>query len=164
MFVFTAGFVLKQFEIYAQNVLAAVNDAMAGADLAKPEADVYGRIPVNSFDKAIMEKSGSVMVVPCDPDWSDIGSWQSLWDIAPKDAQGNVFKGEIVETETRNCFIQGQKGRVIACAGVENLVVVDMGDAILVADRRNTDSLRVLVARLKEAGHDEILRSLAVEN
>lgn len=163
MFVFTAGFVLKQFEIYAADVLGAVREALQGPDQARPEASVYGRIPVNSFDKAIMEKSAAVMVVPCDPDWSDIGSWQSLWDIAPKDAQGNVLKGEVVETGTRNCFIQGHKGRIIACAGVENLVVVDMGDAILVADRRNTESLRVLVARLKEAGHDEILRTLHLE-
>ncbi len=164
MFVFTAGFVLKQFEIYAADILAAVRTALQGQDQTRPDADAYARIPLNSFDKAIMEKSSAVMVVPCDPDWSDIGSWQSLWDIAPKDAQGNVVQGMVVETDTRNCYIQGQKGRIIACAGVEDLVIVDTGDAILVADRRNTDSLRVLVARLKEAGHHEILRTLHLKN
>lgn len=160
MFVFTAGFVLRQFDAYAADIMEAVRQALQGPDQARPAAELYARIPLNSFDKAIMEKSPAVDVVPCDPDWSDIGSWQSLWEIASKDGQGNLIKGSVVETGTRNCFIQGQEGRVIACAGVENLVVVDTGDAILVADLRNTDSLRSLVARLKDSGHEAILRTL----
>lgn len=164
MFVFTPAGVLQEATRLVPELLAAVEVAQtSGKNPLTPGEEAYRRIPEISFDKAIMEKSERVMVVPCDPAWSDIGSWQSLWDISPRDESGNAVFGEVCLSGTKNCYLRSE-GRVIACAGVENLVVVDTGDVVMVADRRNPDSLRALVARLREAGRRDLLERILGNN
>src|SRR5262249_32245065 len=94
------------------------------------------------------------------PAWSDIGAWESLWEIRDKDGHGNVIEGDALHHDTRNCLIQA-KDRLIACAGVENLVIIDTGDALLIADRSNSDSLKKLVQAIKSAGRAEIAHPIS---
>lgn len=156
MFVFSAAEVIRNFETYAPEVDKAVLEAM-GAASAPTEVDPerYAGIEKRPFDKAIMEKSKLVAVVPCDPDWSDIGSWESLWEIRPKDVNGNVTEGQAAVFETKNCLVQA-KSRLIACAGVQNIVVIETDDAVLIADRSNGDAMKVLVNALKSQGRKEV--------
>ncbi len=158
MFVFRAGSVIGEFEKYSADVLDAVARAIGGADAASPDAALYSSIPKVPFDIAIMERSDKGAVVPTDPAWSDIGSWESLWDASEKDSQDNAVKGVAALHDTKGCFIQGNGGRLIACAGVENLVIVDTGDAVLVADRSNSDAIRELVNKIKAKGLDAVLK------
>jgi len=123
--------------------------------------DDYAAIPELPFDKAVMEKSSRVAIVPCDPAWSDIGSWESLWEISKKDGDGNVIEGNAVCRSTQDCIIHAQK-RLVACAGVKNLVIVETGDALLIANRSDGDSMRTLVKTLKGAGYSEVIRPAPV--
>lgn len=142
MFVFTAAALIEAYEAHAPSILQAV------------QAGDYSSLDKIPFDKAIMEKSGQVAVIPSDPGWSDIGSWESLRDaFLARDEAGNAVKGSAVVQDCANSFIQGPgtkmgPERVIVCAGLENIVVIDTGDAVLVADITKGDSIKKAVARL----------------
>jgi mannose-1-phosphate guanylyltransferase/mannose-6-phosphate isomerase len=160
MFLFSASALLKEYETHApailQKVEMAMQDSHASNEASAPE---YAAIPSEPFDKAIMEKSSKVAVIPCNPAWSDIGSWESLWEIRQKDGDGNVIEGNAVCHGTRDCLIQAQK-RLVACAGVEDLVVIETGDALLVAKRSDAESMRSLVKALKSGGYTEMAQAV----
>ncbi len=149
MFLFKASSVLQEFRTHAPDILDQVIKAMDAGEAGAPDANLYDKIDKAPFDKAIMEKSDKVAVVPCDPQWSDIGSWESLWEIRKQDSDGNILDGDVVVHDAANNLIQGHD-RLIAVAGLDNLVVVDVGDAILIADKRNGDAIKALVTKIKE--------------
>lgn len=162
MFLFSTETLLEEYKNHAADILEKTRLAMEGAlHPAEASNDHYAVIPEAPFDKAIMEKSSRVAIVPCDPEWSDIGSWESLWEISEKDRNGNVIEGNAVCQSTRDCLIHAQK-RLVACAGVENLVVVETGDALLIANRSDGDSMRSLVKALKGAGYAEMAQPTPV--
>lgn len=156
MFVFRAGTVLDSFQQYAPDIAQGVRKAVfAGGNSNKtPSPEIYSLIEKEPFDKAIMEKSSQVAVVPCDVAWSDIGSWESLWEICSKDVNGNAVDGNVMMRDSRNCMILSQE-RLVACSGLENIVVAETGDAVLVADKRDSDGMKHLVTLLKNAGRKE---------
>ncbi len=157
MFLFSTAAVLEQFRAHAPEILDSVQGAMDAADdHREPSANHYSRIAKQPFDKAIMEKAAKVAIVPCNPEWSDIGSWESLWELREKDQNGNVLEGRIAAHDTKNCLIQ-VKDRLIGCVGLENLVIVDTGDAILIADRSNGDGMKIMVNGLKSTGCKEVV-------
>ena len=161
MFLFSAGVVLQQYTMHANDVLTAVNASLKAAAVARqPDAALYAAIPKFPFDVSIMEKSDKVAIVPCNPAWSDIGSWESLWEIRNKDLHGNVVEGLAACFDTKNCLVQSQT-RLIACAGLENIVVIESGDALLIADRTNADAMRVLVGGLKKSGYSDAMKAPA---
>jgi mannose-1-phosphate guanylyltransferase len=157
MFFFGVATLLEEYETHASGTLRAIEEAIRHAG-AKREAagHIYAEIADQPFDKSIMEKSSRVSVVPCDPAWSDIGSWESLWEMHEKDEDGNVLQGRAACHDTKNCLIQANS-RMVACAGVENIVVIETPDALLVADRSNADAMRTLVKALKNAGYLEMI-------
>ena len=156
MFLFSTRTILEEYAVYAPEILNDVRMAMKnGRRRWEAAAHPYEIIPSQPFDKAIMEKSSRVAVVPCDPAWSDIGSWESLWELRKKDKNGNATEGRTACYDTRNCLIQS-KNKLIACAGVENIVVIETADALLIADRSNGDAMRELVKTLKNTGCQEV--------
>ena len=153
MFLFLTKTLLEEYKIHASDILEKVYLAIDHAEhTLKASKDHYANTPKVPFDKAIMEKSSRVAIVPCNPAWSDIGSWESLWEISEKNMDGNVIEGNAVCQNTHNCLIHAQK-QLIACAGVENLVIIDTGDTILIANKSDGDSMRSLVKALKDSGH-----------
>lgn len=146
MFLFKTKTVLAEFELHASKILNGVKKAMKNEQV---DSVLYASIPSVPFDVAIMEKSDRGAVIPCDPKWSDIGSWESLWELREKDDDGNITHGSVITHETKNCFVQS-KDRVIACAGLENIVIVDTGDALLIADYRKSEQIKALVEKIKE--------------
>jgi mannose-1-phosphate guanylyltransferase / mannose-6-phosphate isomerase len=88
------------------------------------------------------------VVVPMDAAWSDVGSWDAIWEISQKDATGNVARGRVMFEDTEGSFAHSQ-GRLIACVGLRDVVVVETPDAILVADRRNAQQIKSIVSRLR---------------
>jgi mannose-1-phosphate guanylyltransferase / mannose-6-phosphate isomerase len=161
IFLFRADRILAELAAHAPAIRDAVEHAFAG--LAEtpgggwevPEGR-YAAVPAEPIDKAVMERAERIAVVPCDPGWSDLGSWQALWEQLPKDPAGNAAQGDVVLNETENCLIHAE-GRLVACSGVRDLAVVETEDAILIADRARTDAGRHLVAMLKAAGRPEAL-------
>lgn len=155
MFLFRTGTLLQSYKLHAPDILGQVEQALAQADSPdRAHPDHYGNVVEEPFDKAIMEKSDQVAVVPCDPAWSDIGGFESLWEIREKDEDGNVLEGPAVAQDSRNCLVLAQS-RLVACVGVQDLVVAETSDSILIADRSNADSLRTMVKALKAQGRPE---------
>jgi mannose-1-phosphate guanylyltransferase/mannose-6-phosphate isomerase len=93
-------------------------------------------------------------VVPLSAGWSDVGAWEALWKLLPKDAQGNSTKGDVLLEGSQNTLAFSE-GRLIACVGVDDLIVVETADAVLVAHKDHTQDVKLVVEALKRAGRSE---------
>lgn len=153
MFVFTAMAVLNQFRLHAPAILSGVQKSVERS-AQRPDDALYNVIQELPFDKAIMETAGNAAVIPCDPAWSDVGSWESYWDISHKDENGNALEGHAVAHNTEGCLVRA-KGRLIALSGVKDLVIIETEDALLVSGKANPD-FKDLVNALKRSGAPEI--------
>lgn len=112
-------------------------------------SDVFHELPDISIDYALMEKTESSVLIPFELSWSDIGSWESLYEICDKDSFGNVSFGEAILVDTKDTLILSNK-RLISTLGVENLIIVDTEDALLVAERAESQRVREIVKTLSE--------------
>lgn len=154
MFVFTGKIAMEQYRRLCPDLWDGVS-AAAHASEKNPAKDIYGALPSIAFDKAIMEKADNIAVVPCSPQWSDLGSWQSLWEIREKDSCNNVVTGAAAMHDAQDCYIQSN-GKMIAVAGVDDLVIVETDDVILVTRKSNAESVKELVGALKRMKAPEI--------
>lgn len=161
MFCFRADAVLNELAMHAPAVLGAVTACLDKSRRHESEqsvqveldAEEFSKVEDISIDYALMERSKKAAVVPCTLGWSDIGSWQSLRDLSPRDDQGNQIKGDVILHNVHNCFIDSPK-RVIGAVGVENLIVVDTPDALLIANAASTQDVKFIAEALKLRGHD----------
>jgi mannose-1-phosphate guanylyltransferase / mannose-6-phosphate isomerase len=159
MFLFRADRILAELGAHAPRILEGVEHAfaglreMSGGSFEVPE-DRYAAVPAAPIDKAVMEHAQRIAVVPCDPGWSDLGSWQALWEQLPKDDAGNATRGDALLDASENCLVYAEH-RLVACAGVRDLAVIETDDAVLVADRNDGDAGRRLVALLRRDGRAE---------
>ncbi|MDN2566086.1 mannose-1-phosphate guanylyltransferase/mannose-6-phosphate isomerase [Aquibium sp. A9E412] len=160
MFLFRAGVYLGELERHAPAILAACRAAYAGAavdmDFVRVAAGPFAAGPSDSIDYAVMEKTGAAAVVPLDAGWSDIGSWDALWEISDKDAAGNVLAGDVLALDARNSLVRADR-RLVALVGVEDLVVVETPDAVLVADRARAQDVKKIVETIGDNGRAEHL-------
>ena len=116
----------------------------------------FAECPSDSIDYAVMEKTTEAMVVSLDAGWSDVGAWDALWDLEEKNADGNVIHGDVHAADTRNALLIAQH-RLLACVGLEDVVVVETPDAVMVARKDKAQAIGPLVAKLKAAGRTECL-------
>ena len=101
-----------------------------------------------------MEKTDKAIVVPINSGWSDIGAWPALWNVCPRDENGNVIQGDVIAEDTRNTFLFAQH-RCLAAVGLENVIVVETADAVLVAHKDKAQDVKKIVTRLKQTNRDE---------
>jgi len=161
MFCFAAGTMLKQMERHCPAILTATRACIeksrltTGTGFSKLELDAckFSSVPDDSIDYAVMEKSDQVAVVPCNIGWSDIGSWSALGDLDAPDARGNRIQGEAMLYNTHNCTIHSD-GRLVGTVGVNNLIIVNTPDALLVADKAQSQDVKHIFASLKAQGHE----------
>lgn len=155
LFLFPAQLLLEELELRAPALLAACRAALEGArhdlDFLHLDREAFAQAPAISIDHAVMEKTQRAVVLPLEAGWSDVGSWQSLWQLETKDGQGTVLKGEAFSEGARGCYLRGE-GVVVAAAHVENLVVVATPDAVYVGPRERDQNVRDLVERLRARG------------
>ncbi len=97
--------------------------------------------PNISIDNAVMEKTKKGIVIPLDADWSDIGSWKSLWESSDKDKNGNITNGNVVVEKTQNCYLRSDK-RLLVSLGINNLIIIDTDDVTLVADKNESENIK----------------------
>jgi len=133
--------------------------------------DAFSNCPSDSIDYAVMERlagtgvgagssmgSGSTLpsgvVIPLSAGWSDVGSWDALWQVLPKDGAGNVLQGDVLLQDCSNTLAVSE-GRLVACVGVNDLIVVETADAILVAHKDKTQDVKKIVDTLKKQGRAE---------
>jgi mannose-1-phosphate guanylyltransferase/mannose-6-phosphate isomerase len=157
MFCFRADALIAAAAQTCPDVLAAARACHASelgqASPIEFEREAFLAQPDISIDYAIMERAARVAVVPARFDWSDIGSWKAISDMdAETDASGNRVQGQAILVESENCYIQSDQ-RMVAAVGVSNLVIVDTGDAVLVADRERSQQVKLVVDRLRKDNH-----------
>ena len=161
MFLFRADAYLQALEQYAPAILAATRAAYEAAsrdlDFIRVDADAFAASPSDSIDYAVMEHATHAAVVPVDCGWSDVGAWSSLWEVAERDAEGNVQLGDAIAIDTSDSYLQAADDRLVAALGVRDLIVVDTADAVLVAHRDRVQDVKLLVDRLKAEGRTEHL-------
>ena len=132
----------------AEAVVASVDKATTDLGFLRLDPDAFARAPQKSIDYAVMEKTDRAAVVEGAFRWSDIGSWEALFDIAAKDADGNVLQGPAVTMDAHGCVVHSD-GRLAAVVGVDDLVVVSTSDAVMVVPRARSQEVKELVAKLK---------------
>ena len=158
MFVLPAAGFLDELGRYDPDTTSACNDAFAGCreedGCVHLDRAAFESAPSISVDYAVMERTDRAAVVPADIEWNDIGSWRSLRDTGPHDADGNVLQGDVVVDGVRNSLIRSEK-RLVAAIGVEDLVIVETDDAVLVGNASRTAEVGALARRLKAEGRIE---------
>ena len=158
IFLFKAATMLDLLRTHAPGILELCQKSLSEAteDFGFRVLDgTYSEIPAISLDYAIAEKASNMVCVPLKTPWSDVGSWSAVWNLMEKDLSGNVTcgEGEIILEEARDSFAYSDHA-CIALVGVENLVVVAMQDAVLVASKEHTEQIKRVVDYLKGNGYD----------
>jgi len=165
MFAFSLETVLGETRKYAPKIYSAMEKAVAvgsrDGHFFRFDKDAMASCPSDSIDYALMEKTDKAVVVVADLGWSDIGSWKALWDVKTKDEDGNVVKGDVVLTETKNCFVSSES-RLVTTVGMEDTLVVETGDAVIVAPLSRSQDVKKVVTKLKEKKRDELSVHLTV--
>ncbi|MDR5737708.1 mannose-1-phosphate guanylyltransferase/mannose-6-phosphate isomerase [Caballeronia sp. LZ016] len=135
---------------------AALGEGKDDGKFFRPNASQFGSAPSDSIDYAVMEHIGTPnapcegVVVPLVAGWSDLGSWDAVWDAMDKDDSGNVASGRVVFEGATSSYARSEGGRLVACVGTTNIIVVETDDAVLVADRSRVQDIKGLVARIRE--------------
>jgi len=117
---------------------------------------IFPRLEKISIDYALMEKISDIFAVPADMGWSDVGSWSVVYDLSKKDRDGNVWPEKSLALESRNNMIVAEK-KFVVTVGVENLVIVDTGDALLVCARDRSQDVGKAVKELERHGRHDLL-------
>ncbi|WP_233235848.1 mannose-1-phosphate guanylyltransferase/mannose-6-phosphate isomerase [Bordetella sp. LUAb4] len=158
MFLFRASRYLQALQAHRPDILAACRAAMAGprhdGDFLRVDKAAFTACPSDSIDYAVMERDADVAMVPLDAGWSDIGSFASLWQLAPRDADGNALRGDVIAEDCHDVYAYASE-RLVALLGVDDVVVVETADAVLVAARDKVQEVRRIVARLNAARRPE---------
>jgi mannose-1-phosphate guanylyltransferase/mannose-6-phosphate isomerase len=140
----------------------ALAEAKRDLDFLRLEAAAFTAARSISIDYAVMEHTKAAAVVPVDIGWSDVGSFDALWQAGSKDADGNVAVGKVVTSDTRNSYLRAEHG-LVTTLGVEDLVVVATADAVLVVPRARASDLKQLVTKLEREGRSELQTHPLVE-
>lgn len=158
IFVWRASVILAEIQRYLpavhqiiQNILA---ESRASATFQQAVEQHFAAMPSISIDYGVLEKSDRVSLIPCDIGWNDVGSWQAVHDISPKDEYGNVLQGNVIAVDCRNSLIRAEK-RLVAAIGVEDLCVVETADAVLITKSDQTQRVREVVDELQQRGATE---------
>ncbi|RVU38708.1 mannose-1-phosphate guanylyltransferase/mannose-6-phosphate isomerase [Hwanghaeella grinnelliae] len=156
MFVLRVDTFLAEAERLVPAMVAACRDALAGArtdlDFLRLSAEAFAACPSESIDVAIMEQTAKAAVVPTEIGWSDVGAWQALWELSPRDDAGNVIAGDVNLRDTKESYLRAEDGKSLAVIGMEGVTVVATGDAVLVAQSDRTAEVKDLVAEMTAAG------------
>jgi len=165
LFMMRASVWLSAMGACRADILAACQSAWdqgsTDGEFARVDKDIFANCPSDSIDYAVMERlaagAGSLppgVVIPLSAGWSDVGAWDALWQVLPKDSSGNVAQGDVLLQDCSNTLALSE-GRLIACVGVTDLVVIETADAILVAHKDKTQDVKKIVDILKQQGRVE---------
>jgi mannose-1-phosphate guanylyltransferase/mannose-6-phosphate isomerase len=137
-----------------QIVQAIIAESRAGTPFQKAVENQFGSMPSISIDYGVLEKSEHVSLIPCDIGWNDVGSWQAVHEISPKDENGNALQGKVIAIECKNSLVRAEK-RLVAAIGIEDLCVIETADAVLISKNDQTQRVREVVDELHRRGATE---------
>jgi mannose-1-phosphate guanylyltransferase / mannose-6-phosphate isomerase len=158
LFLFQASVYLSELAAFKPDMVAACRAACDNSkvDLGFRRLDpqAFAASPADSIDYAVMERTRKAAVVPVSMDWSDVGSWSSLWDLSEKTAQGNVMIGDVIALDSENSYFRSS-GPAIAAVGLQDVVLIATKDAVLAVSKDAAQDVKALVDKLKELGRSE---------
>jgi len=158
IFVLHARAYLEELQRLNPAIYAAAREALVNAaqdmEFLRLEPKAFAASPNISIDYAVMEKTGAAAMLPLNVGWNDVGSWSSLWDIAPRDEEGNAVEGDAVLIDTKDCLVRSERS-LVAAIGVDDLIIVDTPDALLVADKMRAQDVSKVVSKLKQSNRKE---------
>jgi mannose-1-phosphate guanylyltransferase len=151
MFFFQARTMVEAVRAHLPEVARGIDAIVSGESTVE---EVFPTMPGISIDHGVMEKAANVAVVPGDFGWSDLGTWESIWELLPKDGDGNVLPGESIAIDAHRNLVwdRGASPRTYAIVGVNDLVVVETGDAVLIVPRSRSQDVRLVVEQLRATG------------
>ncbi|QWD72704.1 mannose-1-phosphate guanylyltransferase/mannose-6-phosphate isomerase [Polynucleobacter sp. UB-Raua-W9] len=146
------------FEASQKAWLIKSEDSADGVSFVRPGKEEFKSIPSESIDYAVIEKCpGSkfpIKMVELDAGWNDLGAWDAVWQVGRQDQDGNVISGDALLTNSKNSLVHASS-RLVSAVGVENLVIIETADAVLVADRSNSQDVKNIVTQLEAQGREE---------
>lgn len=158
IFMFRADVILDEMRAFCPEIASRAAEAVLRGtrdlDFLRLQPDAFGACPSNSIDYAVMEHTTLAAVVPVDMGWSDIGNWSALWETGDQDGAGNVSSGDVMSVDTVNCYIRAETG-LVATLGIEDLIIVETGDVLLVANRNRVQDVKQIVERIAAEGRSE---------
>jgi mannose-1-phosphate guanylyltransferase len=159
MFFWRAGTILQQLACYLPEAATILDSLPAFGDPAFPArlAEAFPKAPNISIDYAVLERSPSVMGIACDDiGWTDLGSWNAVWEILPRDTAGNVLPAGAISHASSGNYVSVE-GKTVALIGVKDLVIVDTPDALLIADRKQAQKVGDIVKMLEKSSREDLL-------
>jgi mannose-1-phosphate guanylyltransferase/mannose-6-phosphate isomerase len=149
---------LEEIGRFRPDILEACSAAMEGgtedSDFYRVNRPAFLGCPSDSIDYAVMEKTANTVVVPFSAGWSDVGAWSALWNVCPRNADGNVIQGDVIAEDTHNALLFAQS-RCLATVGVDDIIVVETADAVLVANKDRAQDVKCIVDVLKSRKRQE---------
>ena len=144
---------LQELKTHAPEVLDAAQAALSNAsidlDFIRLDPGAFEEAPKTSIDYAVMERTDKAGVLPVTFLWSDIGSWDAIWEASERDQSGNCLRGKVEVINTRNSVVMSEN-TLTAVVGLDDVVVVSTPDAVLVSSRKKSDAVKDLVASLRQ--------------
>jgi mannose-1-phosphate guanylyltransferase/mannose-6-phosphate isomerase len=165
MFVLKASVWLAAIREFRPDILSATQqawhakteDASGDALFIRPAKELFNEIPSESIDYAVIEKCPGkfpIKMVELDAGWNDLGAWDAVWQVGAQDQQGNVTSGDTLLSDTKNSLIHANS-RLVSAVGLNNVIVVETADAVLVADRSNSQDVKNIVTQLEAQKREE---------
>lgn len=167
IFVLKASVWLKAIQAFRSDIASTckwsfqnktVDHTASGAVFIRPDKESFFQIPAESIDYAVMERCPasdiSTVMIPLNAGWDDLGTWDAIWKAGQVDESGNVIRGDVLLSNTKNSLVHATN-RLVGIAGVNDLVVVETADAVLITNRNKSQEVKVLVKQLEEEGREE---------
>jgi mannose-1-phosphate guanylyltransferase/mannose-6-phosphate isomerase len=166
MFVLRASTWLAALKEFRPDIFSATEtawqdksiDQSGEVSFVRPDRDLFKTIPSDSIDYAVMEKcpgtSFSVKMVELNAGWNDLGAWDAVWQVGNQDSNGNVTSGDTLLSNTKNSLVHAST-RLVSTVGIDNLVIIETADAVLVADRANSQDVKHIVSQLDAQKREE---------
>ena len=152
-FLFHAATMLGEIERFepamAEAAKAAVDGLTRDLDFLRLAAEPFAQAPKKSIDYAVMERTQLAAVVPADLGWSDVGSWNTVWDVLDHDQAGNATDGPVVMLDSHNSLVRSEEPMLTTVVGLDDVIVVSTADAVLVSARAKAEQVKTLVEQLK---------------
>jgi mannose-1-phosphate guanylyltransferase len=151
MFLFRASTFLAELKTYSPEIfsacLSSIDRATVDLDFIRVDESAFRESPAESVDIAVFEKTERSAVVPLDIGWNDVGSWSALWEVSNPDSMGNVTRGDVMAHSTTGSYIHSET-KLVTTVGVQDLIIVETDDALLVANKNESQGIKELVQEM----------------
>ncbi|WP_035076502.1 mannose-1-phosphate guanylyltransferase/mannose-6-phosphate isomerase [Maridesulfovibrio zosterae] len=160
IFLFRASAFLRELEKYAPGMLTVCEKTLAESlhdlDFFRLSPSEFAKCPEDSIDYAVMEKTDKCVMVELDAGWNDLGTWSSLYLASQKDENNNVLHGDVISSDTQNCYLHSEN-RLLAAIGLKDIVAVETSDAVFVAHMDKAQDVKKMVESLTAKKRHEVI-------